>query len=458
MKRGALFLLLLAGRVFADGTVTFHYNYHEVGGVPQCPNPYGLGQNTVRYRYHVHIGHHPSVTTYFAFKVNGTGSPSQTFVVHTDGSVDLPTDRTYGSYSSPTNISTTWSGIESDPAGQTGTFAPASDALTAMNACDNASPSEQAYDVQIYVLGATPACEEGVTVTAHWDGGAPEAASVVANIVVGGFLAQVQCDGSGCNSGTIPAAMLNLTGSSPWSVEGGVDNRSWAICGVAGQRYRTTPTITAGPSSVACGGSVNLSISSGCASSTPTPSPSPSASVAPSPSTTPVITPSPAPTPVVYGTPPSNNPGTTVTNGGTTGSGISNQDIYNDVKQALDDAGNRDTTLNAADGTFGFGSDPGGENGSGGNGLQSAVDRFTNDMTGSSDGLMEKVDSIDSLNLPGSIGDKSSWSATLPVLGDVTINLSGFDTPVSVFRSLCLAVLVVGAWFGMIRIIRSGIA
>jgi hypothetical protein len=133
-------------------------------------------------------------------------------------------------------------------------------------------------------------------------------------------------------------------------------------------------------------------------------------------------------------------------------------DIYDAVRQALDDAGTRDSEYAVPDGGFNLGSNPSGENGGSGNGLQSAVDRFTNDLEGSSDGLMGYVDSIDSLNLPASIGDKSSWSATLPVLGDVTINLSGFDTPVWAFRSLCLAILIVGAWFAMIRIIRSGVA
>jgi hypothetical protein len=71
---------------------------------------------------------------------------------------------------------------------------------------------------------------------------------------------------------------------------------------------------------------------------------------------------------------------------------------------------------------------------------------------------MQKVDAIDSLTLPTSIGDKSSWAVTLPVLGNLTIDLSTFDGPVWAFRSLCLAILVVGAWFAMIKIIRSGVA
>ena len=305
--------------------------------------------------------------------------------------------------------------------------------------------------------GCTPTCNTGVNVTAHWDGGAPEAAGVVVNLVVGGILAQISCDGNGCNSGTIPAAQLNLMGSPPWSVDTYADANNWAICGPPGNRYRTTPTIVAAPPTVNCGGSVNVVVHSNCSPS-PTPSPSPSASIAPSPSTTPVLTPSPFPTPINSTTPPPNNPGTTVTNGGTTGSGISNQDIYNDVKQALDDAGNRDSTFTTPNGGFGFGNDPGGENGSAGNGLQSAVDRFTNDLSGSGDGLMEKVDAIDSLSLPTSIGDKSSWAVSLPVLGDLTIDLSTFDGPVWAFRSLCLAILVVGAWFAIVKIVRSGVA
>src|SRR5262249_13865517 len=163
--------------------------------------------------------------------------------------------------------------------------------------------------------------------------GAPHAADVVVNVLVGGFLAQIQCDANGCNSGTFPAAQLNTTGSAPYNVGGGVDPNSWAICGVSGSRFRATVTNKGTcPSSVACGGTVDIALDAHCTQTTPTPSPS--ASVAPSPSTTPVITPEPSPssTPLQFETPPPNAPGTGVTNGGTTMSGITNQDIYNDVK------------------------------------------------------------------------------------------------------------------------------
>jgi hypothetical protein len=328
--------------------------------------------------------------------------------------------------------------------------------------CDGVSPTFKGYTYwDFYCLGAAPGCNSDVTVTAHWAGGAPHAAGVVVNAVVGGYLVQLQCDANGCNSGTVPSAKLNLTGTSPWSVDAGLESGSWTICGVSGSRYQTTPSITSAPSTVACGGTVDIALASGCAT-TPTPSPSPSATVAPSPSVTPSPSvspvPSPSATPLQFPTPPPNNGGTTVTNGGTTMSGITNQDIYNDVKQALDDAGTRDSEFAVADGGFGFGSDPGGENGSAGSSLQSAVDRFTNDLSGSGDGLMEKVDAIDSLSLPTSIGDKSSWAVSLPVLGDLTIDLSTFDGPVWAFRSLCLGVLVVGAWFAIVKIVRSGVA
>jgi hypothetical protein len=303
-------------------------------------------------------------------------------------------------------------------------------------------------------------CTSPVHVTGHWAGGAPHGAGVVANIIVGGYLVQVQCDANGCNSGDVPAHALMLTGGFPTNVEGGLMPGSWAICGVEGSRYLTTPTMDALPSTVACGGTVDAAIHSNCSSPTPTPDPSPSASVAPSPSTTPVITPPPTPssTPLQYPTPPPNNPGTGVTNGGTTGSGISNQDIYNDVKQALDDAGTRDSHFGVPNGGFGFGNDPSGENGTAGNGLQSAVDRFTGDLHGGSDSLMGYVDSIDSLDLPTGIGDKKTWNVSLPVLGDITVDTTPYDTPVGILRALCLAILIVCAWFAMIRIIRSGVA
>lgn len=363
-----------------------------------------------------------------------------------------------GGYWQASQNSSTRTFTVTQPSGGNATLPDATVSLVRVDSACGDNSAGHVITLSIPIQIGSSECKEAVTVTAHWQGGAPHAASVVVNAVVGGYLAQIQCEADGCNSGTIPAAMLNLTGSSPWSVDAGVDTRSWAICGVEGSRYQTKVTIASGPSTVACGGTVDIGISANCVQ--PTPTPSPSASIAPSPSTTPVITPAPTPsaTPLQYPTPPPNNPGPTVTNGGTTGSGISNQDIYNDVKQALDDAGTRDSHFGAPNGSFGFGTGPGGENGTAGNDLQSAVDRFTNDLSGAHDGLMGYVDSIDSLDLPTGIGEKKTWNATLPVLGDIVIDATPYDGPVWAFRSLCLAILIVCAWFAMIRIIRSGVA
>jgi hypothetical protein len=123
----------------------------------------------------------------------------------------------------------------------------------------------------------------------------------------------------------------------------------------------------------------------------------------------------------------------------------------------LDDAGTRDSHFGVPNGGFGYGNDPGGENGDAGNHLKDAVDRFTRDV-GEGGPMMSVVDSIDSLELPTGIGEKKTWDVSLPMLGDLTINTTPYDGPVGVFRALCLAILIVGAWFGMVKIIRKGIA
>lgn len=304
-----------------------------------------------------------------------------------------------------------------------------------------------------YSFNGGSACGD-LTVTGQWSGTTPTIADTLMNLQVGGILVQVRCDAGGCGSATVSAAQLQVIspGATSFAVSGGLDSNSWAACGPKNQLQRYSPTATVA-NSVACGHTLTFTVQ-GCA---PSPTPVPSATVSPSPSIPPP-SPTPAATPLQYPTPPANNPGPPVTNGGTTMSGITNQDIYNDVKQALDDAGTRDSEFGVPNGGFTYGNNPGGENGSAGNGLQDAVDRFTNDLNGTSDGLMGAVDSIDSLDLPTSIGDKSSWNFSLPVLGEITIDLSTFDTPVSAFRILCLAVLLIGAWFAMVKIVRSGIA
>jgi hypothetical protein len=311
-------------------------------------------------------------------------------------------------------------------------------------------------------IGTGFGCTSDVHVTAHWaHAPAKFAAGVVVDFEVGGIFAQVQCNAFGCATATIPYGQLNALGSAPYNVNTvGIAANSWTqewVGGTGGHIVTQAPTISGTvPNSLACGGTLDVGLDANLP--LPTPTPSPTATV--SPSASPGLTPQPTPStpPIDYATPPPNNPGTTVTNGGTTMSGITNQDIYNDVKQALDDAGNRDSNFVGVNGGFGFGSDPAGESGAAGSGLQSAVDRFTGDLSGTSDGLMGAIDSIDSLTLPTSIGDKSSWALSLPVLGEINVDLSTFDTPVHAFRALCLGVLIVGGWFAMIKIIRSGVA
>jgi hypothetical protein len=69
-----------------------------------------------------------------------------------------------------------------------------------------------------------------------------------------------------------------------------------------------------------------------------------------------------------------------------------------------------------------------------------------------------KLESIQPLNLPTSLGTKTSFAMTLPKLGAITIDLSPYQSTISIMRSLLLMVMLIGAWFASVRIIRSGIA
>jgi hypothetical protein len=453
-------LALAVGRSAEAGTYTLYQHRYT----NQCQySDGGSGNDFVRITTVNGVIGSGAVNGTYTFGLSGDNSAEITITVsgcpgscsiHTNGNLAV------SDYHGPGNA--TYSAtIQSMPSGGS---ADVSEAVTTTTdggvVCDNGAGTFN-QDTWKITIGAVQ-CNDGVTVTAHWDGGAPHAADAVVNIVVGGVLAQVQCDAWGCNGATIPAAQLNILGRAPYNVEGGVDPHSWGICGPPGARYKSTVTNKGSwPTSVACGGTVDIPLDAHCTQ--PTPTPSPSASIAPSPGVTPSpsIVPSPSPsstplqfeTPPPWSSPPAGMPGSDHASGT-----LTKGDIYDAVKQALDDAGTRDSEFGVPDGSFGFGSSTSGENGSAGNGLQSAVDRFTNDLSGGSDGLMGYVDSIDSLDLPTSIGDKSSWSFTLPVLGDINIDLSGFDTPVYAFRSLCLALGIVGTWFAMVKIIRSGIA
>jgi hypothetical protein len=70
----------------------------------------------------------------------------------------------------------------------------------------------------------------------------------------------------------------------------------------------------------------------------------------------------------------------------------------------------------------------------------------------------EKLASIQPLNMPTVSGQKTSWGVSLPVLGALTIDISPYMTVIGIMRAVLLMVMLIGAWFASIKIIRSGIA
>jgi len=209
--------------------------------------------------------------------------------------------------------------------------------------------------------------------------------------------------------------------------------------------------------------------------------------------TKPASTPSPTPNPTNTGNTTGNTPGpptgtdpngnpipgpdiptTQVNNGNTTisgtGTGATNQDIYNDVYRALNDAGNGSTNTSVSSFTPGLvtGDQATGVGGTQATDLQThATNAITRWQSANTDG--QNVISqfgpggANALQLPsaGSLGSVSNWAGTVHYAGrtsTLTFDISPYASVVSGFRLACLMALGLIAFFAAIRIVRSGIA
>lgn len=296
------------------------------------------------------------------------------------------------------------------------------------------------------------------TITFNVTGAHVKTGRILANVFIGsggsGQLWQMSLDSNGSQVGSIPNAMGQLLDGAPISISFGDSNYAFgdqnqpldlAYSGPDGQTYNCGDSLT-----------ITVTVTDPNESPTPAPSVSPTATVSPFPSPSPSPSMAPTATPVQYSTPPANDSGsggnaTTVTHSGTTMSGITNQDIYNDVKQALNDAGNNTTGAPGVGQGFEVGGQPGGGEGEGSgdserNGIKSDV---TNSIT-KTNGIISKGQNIlgssNNIVLPNS-GVLKSWSVNLPKLGELTVDLAPFDTQVTFFRNVCLFALYCLFWF-----------
>jgi hypothetical protein len=70
-----------------------------------------------------------------------------------------------------------------------------------------------------------------------------------------------------------------------------------------------------------------------------------------------------------------------------------------------------------------------------------------------------KLSSLQPLQLStAGISNKMSWTITLPKLGSFVIDISPYASVISIMRALLLMVLLIGAWFSSVKIIRSAIS
>jgi hypothetical protein len=204
----------------------------------------------------------------------------------------------------------------------------------------------------------------------------------------------------------------------------------------------------------------------------PTTSPTPMVTVTPysEPSATPF--PTPVTTPFPTATPPTitASPAEVMRNDNGTASGqvhLTNaKDIYGPIVDAI----------KRIDGGGGV---PG-QNPGDGSGVTGEMDLGTNPVTQSADNSKHKLGdnlikgqvaydntissgktklaSIQPLTVPVVSGSKTSWAITLPKLGAFTVDISPYQTVITIMRSLLLMMLIMGTWFSTVKIIRSGIA
>jgi hypothetical protein len=195
---------------------------------------------------------------------------------------------------------------------------------------------------------------------------------------------------------------------------------------------------------------------SGTASGNPPPTP-----------TAPPVTPPPissTPPPVTYTPPPAGTPPTNVTVGGVVGQVVvvgNPQDIYKPIVDALNGNGTAPPTIADAqvDPSFDTGAQPSPiANDQRGN-LTTAINNAKNSFGNTKQAGWDKIASIQPLNLPTSgIGTKTSWGVTLPVLGAFTVDISPYQTWITLLRALLLIVMLIATWFITVKIIRSAIS
>jgi hypothetical protein len=189
----------------------------------------------------------------------------------------------------------------------------------------------------------------------------------------------------------------------------------------------------------------------------------------PNPSPTPITAPSPTPTPTVVPSPPSSSPPPAPTQApapnqirGNNAGTSSTTDVYQDVRDALNDAG-RDTVAPAASGAFDYGAQHTVVSSNKGvsdlDKSKQQLDASRSRMDAQTAMLKERFSPTKKMGLPQTVAmHPLQWSVTLPKLGTFTINLQGYQTYITWIRNACLLVLYIVFWLATAKGIQKGIA
>ncbi|HEY2713738.1 MAG TPA: hypothetical protein VGI60_14585 [Chthoniobacterales bacterium] len=217
------------------------------------------------------------------------------------------------------------------------------------------------------------------------------------------------------------------------------------------------------PSSGVCpttAGTVSISISAHWHTFTsPTPTPTPTPTLTPFPTPTPFPTATPGLTPPPGDPGPPQPPDTTPPPVGDGGPAETRYgDVYSDVRQALDDAGNQDTSAGGPiSNDFKVGTNTA---------TDGATDSLSDDVDTAIDGAnsiiaagKDNFSSSHAMQVPTVTGSQMLYEFTFPLLDvPVSIDLAPFSTIIGIFRDLCLCFLYLQWWVFTAHTIQRAIA
>jgi hypothetical protein len=147
-------------------------------------------------------------------------------------------------------------------------------------------------------------------------------------------------------------------------------------------------------------------------------------------------------------------------NGGSGNPSSSPLNVYEDVRRALNDSGNNNTTANSADGTFEVG-EPDAKQQPALDALGSMRDKLEADkqkLQATHEGVKTAYGADKKPVMPSNIGSTLSFAVTLPKLGSFVIDLSPYATYITWIRNACLLVLYIMFWTWTSSTVRQAVS